>query len=418
MIKKKIMAIMMAASLFSMAFSVGVSAEQMNAESVLEESESGNGVAESDAAEDDAAEESKIEENTPGMCRSYLTGKEVPESIGRRRPMALMIENDSAAVQWQRGSSSADVMYEAMVEGGITRMLGIFEDYENVEQIMPIRSCRPYYVYFANEFDAFYGHFGQVIYAVPILQLPETSDIAGLPRGGNGQEYRLVDGRSAYIREHEGVTGIYTNYQLLDDFIQECQWRTTYADSYNGHYKFAKDGETVEIKNGETANVVLPGFVYNHPRFDYNAEDHLYYRSEFGSPQTDQLNGKQLAYTNIIIQVCPSTMFDGHYLWTDPVNGGKKGEGWFITNGKAEKITWQKENWSADDPILNTITSAQVSFDVRDCDFNVTKYYDMDGNEITLNQGKTFVEIVREKDASKVVISDDANIDSHVIDGM
>ena len=117
-------------------------------------------------------------------CASYLTGKQVPVSIGRTRPTALMIENDSDAVQWQRGTSNADVMYEAMVEGAITRLMGIFENLEGVSMVMPIRSCRPYYVYFAREFNAHYGHYGQVVYAVPILQLPTTDDIAGIPYGG------------------------------------------------------------------------------------------------------------------------------------------------------------------------------------------------------------------------------------------
>ncbi len=348
-------------------------------------------------------------------CQSYLTGRQVPVSIGRKRPVGLMIENDADAVRWQRGTSYADVMYEAMVEGGITRMEGFFEDYQDASMIMPIRSCRPYYVYYAREFDAYYGHYGQVIYAVPMLQI-DTCDIAGLPYGESSQSYVLHNGSSAYIREHEGVTGIYTNYSLIQQAVAQAGWRTDYLPEYQGHYRFAADGEENRLEQGQPARVVLPGFINNHPRFDYNESDGLYYRSEFGSPQIDQLNGKQLAYRNIIIQVCPSAMFDDHYLWTDPVDGGRIGTGWFITNGRAVPITWQKENWSAEDPVLTTITSAYLSFDVRNCDFNRTRYYDMDGNEIVLNQGKTFVEIVRSQDVPKVVISDDPSIDSHVID--
>ena len=352
------------------------------------------------------------------MVQSYLTGEQVPASIGRTRPVGLMIENDSAAVEWQRGTSYASVMYEAMVEGAITRMMGLFEDYADASMIMPIRSSRPYYVYYAREFNAHYGHFGQVVYAVPVLQLPTTDDIAGIPYGEGGQDYKLHDGSAAYIRDHDGVTGIYTNKELLDGVINSSGWSTDYASGYTGHYQFAADGEEVTLENGQVAKVVLPGFTYNHARFDYNESDKLYYRSEFGSAQVDGLNGEQLAYTNIIIQECPSTMLDDHYLWTDPVNGYDGGEGWFITNGRAEKITWRKEGWSADDPIQTSVSSINTAFDVRECDFNVTRYYDMNGNEIKLNQGKTFVEIVRNQDASKVVISDDPNVDSYIIDSL
>lgn len=352
------------------------------------------------------------------MCASYLTGQQVPTSIGRQRPVALMIENDSAAVEWQRGTSSASIMYEAMVEGGITRMMGIFEDFKDTSMIMPIRSSRPYYVYYAREFNAYYGHFGQVVYAVPILQLDGTCDIAGIPTGEDGLDYRLNDGSASYVRDHNDVTGIYTNYDLLQTTINNSGWSRDYAPGYTGHYQFAADGEEINLEGGQIARVVLPGFVYNHPRFDYNESDKLYYRSEFGSPQVDGLNGQQLAYKNIILQMCPSEMLDDHYLWTDPVNHGEGGEGWFITNGRAEKITWRKENWYSEDPVLTTITSAKTSFDVRECDFNVTRYYDMNGNEIRLNQGKTFVEIIRNQDASKVVITDNPDVDSHIIDSL
>ena len=351
-------------------------------------------------------------------CVSFLTGMTVPTSIGRTRPTALMIENDADAVAWQHGTSYADVMYEAMVEGAITRMMGIFENLDGVSMVMPIRSCRPYYVYFAREFNAHYGHFGQVVYAVPILQLPTTDDIAGIPYGEGGQDYTLHDGSAAYIRDHEGVTGIYTNKELLEGVINSSGWSTTYASGYNGHYQFAADGEVVNLDNGQIAKVVLPGFTYNHPRFDYNEADGLYYRSEFGSPQVDQLNGQQLCYKNIIIQECPSQLADEHYLWTDPVNGYDGGTGWFITNGRAEKITWKKENWSADDPIETTVTTPNCAWDVRECDFNVTRYYDSNGNEIKLNQVNTFVDIVRNQDDPRVVISDDPSIDSSIIDGL
>ncbi len=225
-------------------------------------------------------------------CTSYLTGKTVSTSIGRTRPTALMIENDADAVAWQHGTSYADVMYEAMVEGAITRMMGIFENLEGVSMVMPIRSSRPYYVYYAREFNAHYGHYGQVVYAVPLLQLPTTDDIAGIPYGEGGQEYQLHDGSAAYVRDHEGVTGIYTNKELLDGVISSSGWSTEYASGYTGHYQFAGEGEVVTLDNGQIAKVVLPGFTYNHARFDYNDADGLYYRSEFGAPQVDQLNGQ------------------------------------------------------------------------------------------------------------------------------
>ena len=102
--------------------------------------------------------EAQTPEPTPegppeGYVTSYLTGEYVPEAIGRRRPVAVMINNVQAACP-QAGIANAGVMYEAPVEGGITRMMAIFEDYDNLEKIGPVRSCRDYYIFYASGFDA------------------------------------------------------------------------------------------------------------------------------------------------------------------------------------------------------------------------------------------------------------------------
>lgn len=390
----------------------GVMALSMLAGSVYAE----DAAADSTAAGDNAA---AADSSSSGMVQSYLTGKQVPASYGRKRPLAIMLENTPDALP-QFGIENADVVYEAMVEGSITRLMGIFENYQDVDRIGTVRSCRPYYVYFAREFNAYYAHYGQVIYAVPVLQLPTTADIAGLPYGEDGQNYTLNDGSAAFYRidDRSAPHNVATDYSRIQSVVQRSGWSTDYASGYSGHYQFAQDGQEVNLDNGQIAKVVIPGFLYNHARFDYNESDKLYYRSEFGSAQVDGTTGNQLAYKNIIIQECPSTMFDEKYLWTDPTGNGQGGSGWYITNGRAEKITWQKENWSADDPVETTVSSANVAFDVRECDFNVTRYYDENGNQITLNQGKTFVEIVRNQDDPLVVLSDDPNIDTSIIDSL
>lgn len=378
----------------------------------------------SDSADEAAAASADVSADASAdassdTCRSYLTGETVSASIGRKRPVAIMLENTPDALP-QYGIGNADVVYEAMVEGSITRLMGIFEDYENLDRIGTVRSCRPYFVYFAREFNAFYAHYGQVIYAVPVLQLSTTYDIAGLPFGEDGQDYKLNDGSAAFYRgdDRPAPHNVFTTWSGIQSVIESSNWNSDYSEGYSGHYQFAEDGQEVNLDNGQIAKVVIPGFVYNHARFDYNDTDKLYYRSEYGDPQVDGTTGQQLAYRNIIIQECPSTMFDDSYLWTDPTNQGETGSGWYITNGRAEKITWQKEGWSSDQPVITNITSRDISVDVRECDFNTTHYYDADGNEITLNQGKTFVEVVRTQDDPLVVISDDPNIDTSIIDSL
>ena len=106
--------------------------------------------------------------------KSYLTGEYVDEAIGRRRPVAVMLNNIQAAIP-QAGISNAGVIYEAPVEGGITRLMAVMEDYDNLEKIGSMRSCRDYYIFYAAGFNAIYVHYGQSAYALPILELPEVN---------------------------------------------------------------------------------------------------------------------------------------------------------------------------------------------------------------------------------------------------
>lgn len=80
------------------------------------------------------------------QVKSYLTGENVPESIGRRRPVAVMMGNNSVGAP-QSGIGHAGVVYEAPVEGNITRLMGILEDYDELERIGSVRSCRDYYLF-------------------------------------------------------------------------------------------------------------------------------------------------------------------------------------------------------------------------------------------------------------------------------
>ena len=152
-----------------------------------------------------------------GMVRSFLTGKLVPESIGRKKAISVMFNNIQAALP-QSGISNAEIVYEAPVEGGITRLMGILEDYQDVERIGSVRSCRNYYVYFAREFNTYYLHFGQAVYALDLLNLPDTLNISGLDAVGETVYYRSDDFESPH--------NVFTNYNMIQAGIDELGYPT------------------------------------------------------------------------------------------------------------------------------------------------------------------------------------------------
>ena len=114
---------------------------------------------------------------------SYLTGKQVDEAIGRFRPISVMFNNVEKGCP-QTGISRADVVYEAPLAANTTRLIGIIEDWHDLEKIGSIRSTRDYYVSFALEFDAIHVHFGQATaYVGDMLNSDLVDNISGAVAG-------------------------------------------------------------------------------------------------------------------------------------------------------------------------------------------------------------------------------------------
>ncbi len=310
-------------------------------------------------------------ETHEGQAKSYLTGQWIDQNLAAQRPVAIMIENTSATLP-QYNISKADIIYESAVEGGITRLMGIYQDYSNMDRIGNVRSCRIYYVYFAKEFDAMYVHAGESSYATPVLESGFIDHIDGIKALGNTCFYRTNDRKSPH--------NLYTSSEGIANAIQVSGFDTELPSDYKGHYLFAEDQKTVNLEAGQNAAVVALYYVNPKPWFEYNETDGLYYRYEFGEAQMDAVNNEQLAVKNIILQNCNSRLFDSDSgsLNIDYMSGGS---GTYITNGKAIDITWTRESESSP-----------------------TKYYDSTGKEITLNQGKTWVCIIQNESANRNTI--------------
>ena len=261
----------------------------------------------------------QAEEAGTDTVKSYLTGEDVSVGIGHRRPIAVMLGNDTNGAP-QSGTENAGVIYEAPVEGSITRLMAIIEDYDNIPRIGSVRSCRDYFLFYANEYDAIYSHYGQAVYALQYLDQHLIDNLNGLTLG------------NAYYRSTDRVAphNAYTDFSHLQAGIQSQGYSQDYKEDYNGHFQFAPEGT---------------------------------------APHIDQNTGNQLTCENIILQYSNYVPYDPNgYLNVDTQSGG---EGKYITRGKAIDIHWTK-----------------------DSQWGITHYYDSNNQEIQLNPGKTWVEIV------------------------
>ncbi len=301
-----------------------------------------------------------------GMIRSYLTGEMVPVSQGNRRPLAIMMSNDKEA-QPQYGINRAGVVYEAPVEGTMNRYMAILEDYDDLDRIGSVRSCRTYYTYFAREFDAIYAHFGQSTFAKPYLK--NVDNINGIEGLGGSAFYRSTDRKAPH--------NAYASFEKLQKAMDALGYSQEYDPEYEGHYQFARAGEPVVLEGEGSfeAKKVTPGYPYNQPWFEYHEDDGLYYRYQYGGVHKG--NEGPIAVKNIIIQYCPA----GYYATTAyrNINVHEASWGYYITSGRAVGVSWEKDG-----------------------EFGVTHYYGPGGEEIVLNPGKTWVCIMTTADGDKI----------------
>jgi len=339
--------------------------------------------------------EEEVEEGLPvieerevvdGQIQSYLTGEWIDEEIGNRRPLAIMIPNNTPALP-QYGISKASVIYEAPVEGRITRLMAVVEDYDDLEKIGPVRSSRDYFVYVALEYNAIYCNWGL---ARPYVEALINSDgvdnvsaaVAGINKPAD-EAYGRVD-RPGYAKE-------FTGYLFLDGYkkaVDRLGYATDYEDTFVPKFTFVQDDYKAEYEDAEEATMIYPGgkeqnkggFGVGNPWFEYNAEDGLYYRYQYDKPQIDELDGEQVAVSNVVFQYCHGEVRDAKDYLAFGVHG--EGDCIVFTNGKQIKGRWMR----------------------YDGDDTPAKYFDEEGNEIIFNQGKTWVCNIWEEYAEHVVI--------------
>ena len=289
------------------------------------------------------------------------------EAVGNR-PVAVMINNHPNSYP-QYNISQADVLFEVVVEHDLTRFLAIFADYENVPYLVSVRSYRYYFPAISNGFDAFYIHWGEDTTQMDYyysLNLDAYDGLNNTYLFGRDQD-RLDAG---YDLEH---TSCFYGY-LLPDQIASDGKRTTLKDEYLGEaFNFVPYG-TVRVPEEMTVNFANIEYGQQSTQFTYNESTGLYEKFANDSPQIDGISGEQLTFENVLILYTDITDREDepevNRKNLDVFGGLDKdyAVGYYLTEGHAEQIRWAKADESSR-----------------------LKFYDMDGNEITINRGKSYI---------------------------
>ena len=305
-------------------------------------------------------ENKNLDDNKNNEVKENETTKvDIVDLDSNKRPLAVMINTHKDA-RPQAGLSDAFIVYELMVEGGITRMLALYTQDFDEEKIGSVRSSRHYYLDYVLENDAIYVHWGGSDIAYEDLSKLKIDRIDGMVYGN---KYYTTDSSLKRSVEHTR----FTSADLIKKGIDKLKLRTTTDDGYLLNYNV----EDIDLskKEGTIANeVILKYSNYQTVNYKYNSKEKVYYRYMSGEKHVDLETNEHYKFKNIIAYSIDYNTIDGKGR-QDLENIGS-GEGVYITNGYSIPIRWSKDGRSSK-----------------------TKYTYMDGTEIEVSDGNTFIQI-------------------------
>lgn len=278
----------------------------------------------------------------------------------KSRPYAVMINNNHAA--WpQCGIGDAYIVYEIVAEGGITRMMALYKD-QDTAKIGSIRSARHYFIDYAEENDAIFVHWGGSPQAY--ARLNSIDSIDGIALEGS------VFFRDKTLKrdlEHTGFTSMKNVKEYAD---KKGYTRDTKKDLLLNYS--IEDIDMSNIPNVQTADSVSIKYSdYHTTSYKYDEDKKVYYRSMAGKPNVDLQTGEQYTAKNIIVYAVNNyTLSDGENKGRQDIKNIGTGKGYYISEGKAIPITWEKKSHSEQ-----------------------TVYKYESGEELKVNDGNTFIQI-------------------------
>lgn len=303
----------------------------------------------------------EIAELTKSMVKEVPKLKIINEE-SKSRPFAVMINNHHDA--WpQCGIQDAYLVYEIIAEGGITRMFALFKDVDTAK-IGSIRSARHYFVDYAQENDAIFVHWGGSPQAYDRIRSSGIAEIDGMALEGS------VFFRDRTLKRNYEHTG-FTSMENLKAYAAEKGFdRDTEVDLL---LDYSIDEIDISEKAGAQSayGVEIKYSNYHTTSYEYDEERKVYVRSMSDVPNVDLETGEQYTAKNIIVYALSNYgLNDGSGKGRQELENIGTGDGFYITDGYAVPITWEKEDEDAQ-----------------------TVYKYEDGTEIEVNDGNTFIQI-------------------------
>jgi len=297
-------------------------------------------------------EELPIVASTSPVCPEcqprWLDGMPVAATATNVFPVAVVVDNDILA-RPQAGLSQASLVYEAPVEGGMTRFLAIFPADVDLSAVGPIRSARPYFVAWAEELGALFVHCGGSPEALEAINSASLYDLNEFYNSA----YFWRDQSSARVAPHN----VLSNGEKISSYLDKRGLVEKKADTW----LFKEEGEHAS----SSPDLKIHFSLNFQALWRYDANSNSYLRFFNGNESQDESRG--ISAKNIIVHYLESKVLDAAGRLSLSINGS--GQALICLDGICQPGEWRKSVG------------------------NRTRYYYENGEEIKLNPGVTWIEV-------------------------
>lgn len=308
----------------------------------------------------------------PSVVPGPLNGLPTARRIAARRPLAVVLDNFYPDARPQSGIGKASVIFDALTEGGITRLMALFLEHD-APRIGPIRSARTYFVSWAGGFRALLVHAGGAPAALQLLH--RTASVADVD---------ALQQRAGFTRAPDRTTphDLYGSATTARALARQAGGPIA---SVSPDFVFKREAPL--RSRGRVSSIHV---TFSTPRvaspaayavaYRYVRQRNVYLRSQGGVPFVDRATGGQIAAKNVVVLFTRVALIPNDPVSRVSVTTVGSGNATLFQNGQVVKGSWSKT--STNGPLVLTNT---------------------DGSPMSLVPGQTWIEVVPPGDLTSAV---------------
>ncbi|KGX90231.1 hypothetical protein N781_08275 [Pontibacillus halophilus JSM 076056 = DSM 19796] len=266
------------------------------------------------------------DEATETTATFPLTGLPAEGDLNRRA-VAVMVNNHSYA-RPQTGLLEADIVYEVLAEGDITRLVAIYHS-QQPAKVGPVRSAREYYVDLANGHDALYLYHGAATFI--------ENQMSGWINNLNGSYY---DNDGKLFTRDQSRKAPHNSYLLFDSVLDVAQNKGYTVDTAPTSLPFSEEG--VQGERASTVEIVYAETPEERVTYQYNEAEGHYIRFNDGEPTVDRETTEPVTLDNVFIVATAHKVIDNKGRRAVDLTSG--GSGYLLQQGSIQAVEWKNND--------------------------------------------------------------------------